>query len=51
MFERPRGTNDWKPEDMARRRFVESAFVRVAEAFGFREIQTPIFESLDLFTA
>ena len=50
-FERPRGTNDWGPEEMAKRRFVESAFVRVAEAFGFREIQTPIFESLDIFTA
>jgi histidyl-tRNA synthetase len=36
---------------MAKRRYVESAFVRVAEAFGFREIQTPMFESLELFTA
>ncbi len=36
---------------MAKRRAVETAFVRVAEAFGFREIQTPIFESLVLFTA
>ncbi len=51
MFERPRGTNDWGPDDMPKRRFVESAFVRTAEGFGFREIQTPIFESLDLFTA
>lgn len=51
MFERPRGTNDWTPEDMLKRRFVESAFVRVAQAFGFREIETPIFESLELFTA
>ncbi len=51
MFERPRGTNDWGPDDMAKRRFVESAFVRTAEGFGFREIQTPIFESLDLFAA
>src|SRR5512136_2567673 len=50
-FERPRGTNDWPPSDMAKRRFVEAAFVRVAEAFGFREIQTPMFESLELFTA
>ncbi len=50
-FERPRGTNDWGPDEMAKRRFVESAFVRTAESFGFREIQTPIFESLDLFTA
>lgn len=51
MFERPRGTNDWGPEDMAKRRFVESRFVQLAESFGFREIATPTFESLDLFTA
>ncbi len=50
-LERPRGTNDWGPEDMTKRRFVEGAFVRTAEGFGFREIQTPIFESLELFTA
>ncbi len=51
MFERPRGTNDWGPDDMVKRRFVEAAFVRTAAGFGFREIQTPIFESLDLFKA
>ncbi len=51
MFERPRGTNDWGPEDMARRRQVEAAFVRTAESFGFREVGTPMFESLELFTA
>src|SRR3989442_1407238 len=36
MIERPRGTNDWGPEDMAKRRFVESRFVQLAESFGFR---------------
>ena len=51
MFDRPRGTNDWGPEDMAKRRFVESRFVQLAESFGFREVGTPTFESLDLFTA
>ena len=51
MFERPRGTNDWGPEDMVKRRFVESRFTQLAESFGFREIATPIFESLDLFAA
>ncbi|HYS99354.1 MAG TPA: histidine--tRNA ligase [Thermoplasmata archaeon] len=51
MFERPRGTNDWGPEDMAKRRFVESRFVQLAESFGFREVSTPTFESLELFTA
>src|SRR3989442_13949736 len=51
MFERPRGTNDWGPEDMAKRRFVESRFIQLAEPFGFREVSPPTFESLDLFTA
>ena len=51
MFERPRGTNDWGPEDMAKRRFVERAFVQLAESFGFREVSTPMFEPLELFTA
>jgi histidyl-tRNA synthetase len=51
MFERPRGTNDWGPEDMVKRRFVESRFVQLAESFGFREVATPTIESLDLFTA
>jgi histidyl-tRNA synthetase len=51
MFERPRGTNDWGPDDMAKRRFVEARFAQLAESFGFREIATPTFESLELFTA
>ena len=51
MIERPRGTNDWGPEDMAKRRFVESRFVQLAESFGFREISVPTFEPLELFTA
>ena len=51
MFERPRGTNDWGPEEMVQRRFVESRFARLAESYGFREIATPTFESLELFAA
>jgi histidyl-tRNA synthetase len=51
MIERPRGTNDWSPEDMTKRRFVESRFIQLAESFGFREVSTPTFESLELFTA
>src|SRR5256712_13618602 len=51
MFERPRGTTDWGPEDMAKPRFAESRFVQLAESFGFREVSTPTFESLELFPA
>jgi histidyl-tRNA synthetase len=51
MFERPRGTNDWGPDDMAKRRRVEAAFINLATSFGFREVSTPTFEPLELFTA
>jgi histidyl-tRNA synthetase len=50
-FERPRGTNDYGPEEMARRHAVETALRGAAHRFGFREIATPTFEHLDLFTA
>src|SRR3989441_9369886 len=36
---------------ISKRRFVESRFVQLAESFGFREVSTPTFESLELFTA
>ena len=47
---RPRGTRDLLPEDMRRRRFVESRFKNVAERWGYREVATPAFEPLELFT-
>src|SRR3989442_2351127 len=46
----PRGTNDYGPEAMARRRAVEGIRRETAHRFGFREIATPTLESLDLFT-
>lgn len=51
MFERPRGTRDFTPEDMARRRAVEAAFMRVALRFGYGEVATPTFEHAQLFIA
>jgi histidyl-tRNA synthetase len=35
---------------MRRRRFVESRFKDVAERWGYREVATPAFEPLELFT-
>ncbi|MFQ5919498.1 MAG: histidine--tRNA ligase, partial [Thermoplasmata archaeon] len=51
MFERPRGTRDFTPEEMARRRAVEAAFFRVARRFGYGEVATPTFEHAQLFIA
>lgn len=50
MLEIPRGTRDFLPEDMQKRRYVEKSFSNVFKSFGYNEVQTPTFEHLDLFT-
>ncbi len=50
-FQRPRGTRDFGPEEMAKRRFVETNMRATASYFGFGEVMTPTFESTDLFIA
>lgn len=49
-FNRPRGTRDFLFEDMEERKFVENTIRSVVEKYGFKEIKTPIFEDLELFT-
>ncbi|UCD92779.1 MAG: histidine--tRNA ligase [Methanobacteriota archaeon] len=49
MVERPRGTRDLTPEDMAKRRYVLDSIRRISDSFGFREIATPTFENAELF--
>jgi histidyl-tRNA synthetase len=51
MIERPKGTRDFGPEEMVRRRYLEAAFSRVARRFGYREVATPTFEHAELFIA
>lgn len=50
MIQRPRGTRDFGPEEMEKRRSLESKMRREAALFGFREVTTPIFEHTELFT-
>ena len=50
MIQRPRGTRDFGPDEMEKRRHLEAAMRREAALFGFREIATPIFEHTELFT-
>jgi histidyl-tRNA synthetase len=45
----PRGTLDALPEDAARRQALEAHARRILEAAGFRRIETPMFESTELF--
>jgi histidyl-tRNA synthetase len=45
----PRGTHDILPADATSWRWLLETHVRVAESFGYRPIETPIFESTELF--
>ncbi len=51
MVQRPRGTRDFTPSVMNRRLAFENLLESKALSHGFKRVQTPIFETLDLFTA
>lgn len=50
-FTRPRGTRDFLPEEVKKRRKVEGIIRDTFEKFGFLEVVTPTFENLELITA
>ncbi|MCX6689458.1 MAG: histidine--tRNA ligase [Methanoregula sp.] len=50
MLQKPRGTRDFLPDEMEARRTVEWKLREVARRFGYREVCTPAFEDLELFT-
>ena len=50
-FDRPRGTRDFRPEEMEERRWLESSFRASFRRHGYREVQTPTFEHTALFAA
>ncbi len=49
MIQCPRGTRDFLPDELEKRRYYESVLRGVAQRFGYREIETPIFEEAELF--
>jgi histidyl-tRNA synthetase len=48
-FEAPRGTYDVLPADQPLRRRVLEEFERLCSLYGYRPIQTPVFEDTELF--
>jgi histidyl-tRNA synthetase len=50
MLQRPRGTRDFLPDEMERRRAVEAGLRERVTRWGYREVCTPEFEELELFT-
>ena len=49
-FQKPKGTQDFYPDEMAQRNAVFDVLRRVARRYGFREISSPAFEGLELLT-
>ena len=45
------GFRDFFPEDLAIRRWIESAWHSASRAAGFQEFDGPVLEALELFTA
>lgn len=48
-FEAPRGTHDILPSEQPRWRQVKEEFERLCALYGYRRIDTPVFEDTDLF--
>ncbi len=49
-FQAPKGTRDFYPQEMLRRRYITDTWRRVSLRHGFEEIDGPTFEHLDLYT-
>ena len=50
-FDKPTGTNDFLPEQMVQRNYVENIVRETFETYGYAQIQTPLFESFALLSA
>ncbi len=50
MIQRVRGTRDFQPDEMGRRRQLEDILRKISRDYGYREIQTPTLENAELFT-
>lgn len=46
---KPRGTQDFLPEQMRNWHFIEDRMRKITKTYGFSEIRTPIFEDTGLF--
>lgn len=49
MLQAVRGTKDILPDEMATRRYITQQALEIASLYNFYEVQTPIFESTDVF--
>jgi len=50
-FRRPKGTQDFLPDEMAVRNYVDNIIRQTFEEYGFQQIKTPTFEEFALLSA
>ncbi|MDK2790467.1 MAG: histidyl-tRNA synthetase [Methanothermococcus sp.] len=50
MFQKPKGTRDFLPEEMKKRKVIEGKLREVFDSYNFKEIATPTFESFELLS-
>ncbi len=50
LYQAPRGTLDVLPQDQPYREFVQDTAGRLAAAYGYARLETPVFEESSLFT-
>jgi len=50
QLQKPTGTVDFFPEEMAIRKDIFRKFMKTAESYNFKQIETPAFENLSLLT-
>jgi histidyl-tRNA synthetase len=49
VYQAPRGTQDILPQDQAHWRFVEEKAEKICQLYGYKRIDTPVFEQTSLF--
>jgi len=48
-YKLPRGTEDFLPEVTTKREITSNLLRSIATDFGYHEIETPMFENLEVF--
>src|SRR3989338_3715324 len=51
QFQKPLGTVDFFPEDIAVRQYIFNKLRETAVSYGYKEIEAPAFETIDLLKA
>jgi len=50
MFQKPKGTRDFLPDEMKKRKIIEKKLRNTFDNYNFSEINTPTFESFELLS-